>query len=138
MRCARQKKDGQWFMVDERDGISHLRPVDWSRDRNGFWPRVDCTIDGFSEEVCCPCCSKVIELQEMDCVFGFTKRDHSDVISLARCLNCRLPVRIRIKGLLNGYPTTAERMIGWATWEKRHAEFIAEELKLYGSECFPP
>jgi hypothetical protein len=125
-------------MVDERDGISHLQPIDWERDKNGFWPRVDCFISDFTEQVRCPNCSKVIELQEMDCVFGLTKQDRGDVIILARCLDCRLPVRIRIKGLINGYPSTAARMNGWASWEKRRAEFAAEEIKLYGKKCSPP
>jgi hypothetical protein len=135
MRHARRKKDGQWYMINERNGICHLQPIDWDRDQNGFWPRVDYTIPDLTEQVCCPCCSKVIGLQEMDCVFGLTKRDRGDVIILARCLNCRLPVRIRIKGLINGYPSTAERMVGWASWEKRQVEFTAEEKKLYGEEC---
>jgi len=138
MQRARKNKNGQWYMVEERDGISHLQPIDWDRDRNGFWPRVDCTIPDFTQQVCCPCCNKVIELQEMDCVFGISKRDRGDIIILARCLNCRLPVRIRVKGLINGYPSTAARMTGWASWEKRQAEFAAVEIKLYGEECLPP
>jgi hypothetical protein len=137
MRCARRKKNGQWYMVDEQDGISHLRSLDWSRDRDGFWPRVDCTIADFSEQVYCPSCNKVIEFQEMDCVFGIAKRDRSDVIGLAHCLDCRLPIRIRVKGLINGYPTTAKRMAGWSNWEKRQVEFAAEERKLFGAECLP-
>jgi hypothetical protein len=138
MRRARRKKDGQWYMIDERDGICHLQTIDWERDKNGFWPRVDCTIADFREQVHCPGCNKVIELQEMDCVFGITKRDRGDIINLARCLDCRLPVRIRVKGLINGYPSTAQRMVGWSSWEKRKREFAAEEIQLFGAECLPP
>ena len=135
MRKARQTKYGQWYIVEELTGICHLRPLDWGIDRNGHWPRVDFMIRDLDEQVRCPCCSKVVALQEMDCVFGLTRREGYDVIILVRCLNCRLPSRIRVKGFIHAYPSITERMEGWSPWEQRRLDCVAEEKKLYGQEC---
>lgn len=138
MRQARQTQYGQWYIVEELVGVCHLRPLDWGIDRNGYWPRVDIMIRDLDEQVHCPCCCKVFVLQEMDCVFGLTKKDGDDVIILVRCLNCRLPSRIQVKGFMNAYPYITERMTGWSAWEKRRIDCEAEEKKLYGRVCFPP
>ena len=137
MRQARQKKSGQWYIVEEIAGVCHLRSLDWGIDRNGYWPRVDLMIHDLDEQVHCPCCNKIFVLQEMDCVFGLTRKDGFDVIILVRCLNCRLPSRIRVKGFMHTYPFITERMEGWTAWEKRGRDCEAEERKLYGRECSP-
>ena len=135
MRQAQQSKRGQWYIIEERAGVCHIGPIDWGVDRNGYWPRVDFILHDLEEKVSCPCCGQVIALKEMDLIFGVTNREGCDVIILCRCLNCRLPYRVRIKGLINGYPYITERMEGWASWEKRGSDFEAEEKKLYGQKC---
>jgi len=137
MRLARQTKYRQWHIVEEIAGVCHLRPLDWGVDRNGHWPRVDLMIYDLDAQVHCPCCAKVFVLQEMDCVFGLARKDGFDVIILVRCLNCRLPSRIRVKGFMHTYPFITERMEGWTDWEQRRLDCEAEERKLYGQECSP-
>ena len=132
MRRAKQTRSGQWRIIEEEEGICRLGKLDWSRDRNGHWPRVEMVLHEFSKEVGCPCCGQTILLDDIECVFGVAKRNGADVIFLARCLQCHLPVTIRLSGFIHACPDIVSRMEGWASWEKRKKEFEQEESRLYG------
>lgn len=132
MRLAKKTQDGRWYILEEEDGVYHIRPAGWGRDRNGYWPRVDLVVRGLEETVVCPHCGNTWVFEEMDCVFGRSRKDGNDVLVLVRCVNCRLPHRVRALGLITAYPRVAQLMEGWAEWEKRRGDFEAEEEKLYG------
>lgn len=132
MRRAKQTRNGQWRIIEEQEGICRLGPMDWGMDKQGHWPRVEMVLREFSKKIGCPCCRQNILLDDIECVFGVAKRFGADVIFLARCLQCHLPVMIRLPGFIHAYPDIVGRMEGWASWEKRKNEFEQEERRLYG------
>lgn len=132
MRIAHKTKSGRWYLRIQEGDICHINPIDWSVDRSGHWPRVELVVRDLGDALTCPKCGKIWVFEEIDCVFGTGKRDGSDVLILDRCLDCKLPHRIRATGFINSYPQVVQRMEGWAGWEERKSEFDAEELKLYG------
>lgn len=136
MRRAKQTSSGAWRIIEEKGGISRLTPLDWGMDRQGHWPRVEIVRNEFGEKIDCPNCRESILLDDIESVFGVAKRKGADVLFLARCLHCHLPVIIILKGFIHAYPDITSRMEGWSSWEKRKIEFDQEERRLYGSE--PP
>lgn len=132
MRRAKQTRSGQWRIIEEQEGICRLGPLDWGRDRQGHWPRVEIVLREFCEKTRCPNCREFILLDDIECVFGVARRIGADALFLASCLHCHLPVTVRLNGFIHAYPDIVSRMEGWASWEKRKAEFEQEELKLYG------
>jgi hypothetical protein len=132
MRRARRTPDGQWHVVEEREGLSRIGAVDWGLDREGRWPRVDLSVKDLHETVVCPACGTTWTFEEMDCVFGTACREGNDVIAIVRCANCRLPHRTKAVGFVTAYPRLARLMAGWLEWDKRRTLFEAEEERLYG------
>lgn len=132
MRRAKQTRSGQWRIIEEKEGLCRLAPLDWGMDRQGHWPRVEIVRRDFGEKLSCPNCREAILLDDIESVFGVAKRKGADVLFLARCLHCRLPVIITLKGFIHTYPDIAGRMEGWASWKKRKADFEQEERRLYG------
>ena len=132
MRRARRTPDGQWHVVEEREGLSRIGAPDWGLDWEGHWPRVDLSVKDFHETVLCPSCGSTWAFEEMDCVFGTARRDGNDVLVIVRCVNCRLPHRTRAVGFVTAYPRVARLMEGWIAWDTRRALFEAEEERLYG------
>jgi len=82
MRKAIWNKTGQWRMVDKVNGVCHLRKVDWTMDRNGHWPMVEIGISSLKEAAVCPCCKERLLLNEMECLFGVTRREKNDILVL--------------------------------------------------------
>lgn len=132
MRRAKQTGSGQWRIIEEKGGICRLVPLDWGRDRQGYWPRVEMLRREFGEKIGCPSCREAILLDDIESVFGVAKRKGADVFFLTSCLHCHLPVVVILKGFIHAYPDIADRMEGWASWEKRKIEFDREERRLYG------
>ena len=132
MRQAIQDKNGQWRMVEEKRGICHLMPVDWSRDGKGHWPLVEMVVQRLDAPLKCPSCKKSILFNEIEYVFGVCRRDKKDVLFCISCLHCRLPLRIRVSKFMHTYPDIVADMEGWASWDARRQEFEVEEEKHYG------
>ncbi|GAB4261492.1 MAG: hypothetical protein Kow0092_11060 [Deferrisomatales bacterium] len=133
MREARKTPSGRWYMVEEEGGgVCRIVPSDWGKDAEGYWPRVNLQVRGFGEAVACPHCGTTWVFEEMDCVFGMSRKEHNDILVLVRCVNCRLPHRTRAVGFVTAYPRVVRLMEGWANWEKRRADFAAEERRLFG------
>jgi hypothetical protein len=136
MRKAIQRKNGQWRIVEEIDGVFHLRPLDWGMDSRGFWPRVELVFRDLDEKIPCPNCREQVFLDVIECVYGINRREGWDVVFLERCLHCRLPVCIRVKGFINNFPDFARHMENWASWEERKRAFDEQERKYYGELLF--
>ncbi len=132
MRRIRRTRDGRWYTAVDDGDVTRLEPPRWQPDDRGRWPRVDLEVRSLGETVACPHCGSAWTFEEMDCVFGRSRRDGNDVLVLARCVSCRLPHRVRAVGLVTAYPRVVELMEGWTSWEHRRAQFEAEEVRLYG------
>lgn len=132
LRRARRTGDRHWHMVEDSGGVSRILPLDWRPDGEGHWPRVELECRGFGARIACPGCGTEWTLQETDAVFGTARREGNDVLLLVRCASCRLPHAVRGLGFATAFPAVVELMGGWLAWERRAAEFEAEEARLYG------
>ena len=134
MRRTIQDKDGQWRMYEEVQGICRLLPIDWTKDRNGYWPQAEKIVDHLDVPLSCPSCGEMLLFNEIEYVFGVCRREKTDVIFLVNCLHCKLPIRVRVHGFMSRYPAIAKDMEGWENWDVRRKVFEAEEEKLYGKK----
>ena len=131
-RWARQDTKGRWRMTEEKGGICHLIPVDWSRDERGHWPHLQYVVQGVDVSLGCPSCQARLLFKAIEYVFGVCRRDQKDMVFLLRCLHCQLPVQIRVRHFMQNFPELVTDMEGWTSWDKRRQEFEAEEKRLYG------